>query len=357
MLILSIGLLADNLSIPLTPTVQAATKRKNRRSRTRITTIWQDKASGEWIHRGRRGIIIHKDSLGRLRAMTPFSAQPSAGKNYAEAINRYAHLLKDSKTKVYSLIAPTQGEFYMPPQVSGVLSESLSINEFSEFLSDDVSPVFVCDTLQNHILEEIYNRTDHHWAPLGAFYAAVAVADQMGVGGFLPLSQYSSDTLRNYVGTMYKFSGDPEILKHPEEFVYYKPNLEYNAEFIDYKLRGKRVVSESEPHEDAVFRHFPDGSSAAYSTFLGGDNHTVKIINHNPGNNRKILIVKDSFGNALAPYLIGSFSEVHVIDFRYFPHNLLHYIKDNDITDLLFLNCLELAFDPQTAARLLQMLN
>lgn len=48
--------------------------------------------------------------------------------------------------------------------------------------------------------------------------------------------------------------------------------------------------------------------------------------------------MKDSYGNALLGYLFSSFEEVHVVDFRYYQKNILKYIDDNKITDLLFAN-------------------
>ena len=46
--------------------------------------------------------------------------------------------------------------------------------------------------------------------------------------------------------------------------------------------------------------------------------------------------MKDSFGNALPGYMFYSFSEVHVIDFRYNNKNIADYVRRNGITDVLF---------------------
>ena len=55
-------------------------------------------------------------------------------------------------------------------------------------------------------------------------------------------------------------------------------------------------------------------------------------------NHRKLLIIKDSFGNALPGYLFYSFEEIHVVDGRYFNKNMKKYVADNGITDILFAN-------------------
>ena len=53
---------------------------------------------------------------------------------------------------------------------------------------------------------------------------------------------------------------------------------------------------------------------------------------------KKIAVVKESYGNAFAPYLTYNYKEVHVIDFRTFGKNLPQYCKENGIDEVLFLN-------------------
>ena len=55
-------------------------------------------------------------------------------------------------------------------------------------------------------------------------------------------------------------------------------------------------------------------------------------------NGRRLVILKDSYGNAVPSFLFGSFEQVHVIDFRYFTRNIVDYVRDNGITDMLFVH-------------------
>lgn len=316
-----------------------------------VSVVYKSPDGKEWIHKGSRSIYITKDSLGVVRAMAASSYTPTKGKKYAEAVNRYHDRLKDKGVTVYSLIAPSQGAYYMPESVQEPRAEQRTIEASEKYYDPDVVVVFVDDTLKNHTDEEIYNRTDHHWAPLGAYYAAAALAEAAEVD-FLPLSEYEERTLHDYVGTMYKFSGDPEVKAHPEDFVYYLPPEGYVAQFINYKVSGGKTVSESAPKIEPFFKEYKDGSGSAYCTFMGGDTRTVKVTNTGGTPGRKLLIVKDSFGNAMASNLFGSFEEVHVIDFRYFPHNLVDYVEKEGITDLVFVNTISIGFAPNTADRL-----
>lgn len=320
-----------------------------------ISTVYSSPDGKEWVHKGKKGIFVTKDSLGVVRAMQDYSGSPAAAKKYAGIVSEYARQLEGDEVTVYSLIAPTQGEFYLPEPFSTQGAEQAAIETIYSYMDPLVVTVSVSDTLRAHKGEHIFSYTDHHWAPLGAYYAAKVFAEDAGVD-FTPLSEFTQGEVKDYVGTMYSFSGDPAVKNNPETFVYYMPPEGYEAEFITYKLSNGKTVGESAPAKRDFFRSFPDGSGAAYCTFMGGDALTVKVTETGGTPGRKVLVVKDSFGNALIPALFGSFEEVHVTDFRYFPHGLLDYVRKNDITDLLFLNSIQLAPAPNTAKRLEVML-
>ena len=118
---------------------------------------------------------------------------------------------------------------------------------------------------------------------------------------------------------MYGFSRDIAIKRSPEDFIYYVPtNVTYTTTYTIYQVDSTfQIVREYSPRQGEFFRHFKDGDSRAYCTFMGGDTKIAKV-ETSTKNGRKVLILKDSFGNALPGYLFGSFQEVHVIDGRYF---------------------------------------
>lgn len=74
--------------------------------------------------------------------------------------------------------------------------------------------------------------------------------------------------------------------------------------------------------------------SSWYLTYLAGDSNAVHIKSNACKNGRRLVILKESFGNPLPAYLIGSFEEVWVLDIRYFNDNLLDFVSQYDITDV-----------------------
>lgn len=294
-----------------------------------------------------KGLIIAGKGA-EVRAFSAYSVSTSGCDAYAAAANKYKETFGD-KVDVYCMPVPTQSSFYTPDAASAwSRSEADGINRIFSQLRDDVIPVNVFDTLGAHAAEPIYNRTDHHWSPLGAYYAAREFAAVAEVP-FRDLSSYEEHVIPGYVGTMYMYTKDMEVKNNPEEFVYYTPkDIEYTTTFIDYKLSKDRktIIGTSEPFEGPFFKE-RQNTGAAYLTFVGGDSRIVRV--QTPINNgRRVLLLKDSFGNAIAGFLFYSFEEVHIVDCRYFKKNIKKYVEDNGITDIVFGNCIVLAQAPQT---------
>lgn len=313
-------------------------------------------ASANNVRKARRGIIVvETDSLAR--GMEPFSYVPNRAASYATVINDYKGRL--AGTHVYCMTIPTAVAFYLPDSVSSWShNERKGISDIYAHLKPSVKAIELLPVLTDHTSENIYMRTDHHWAPLGAYYAAEAFAHEAGVP-FLPITDYDSCVVRNFIGTMKRFSQDPAIGRVPEDFVYFVPrHVEYYTTHVKYSFAGKKKrILKPQPREGCeFFRVYEDGSPNAYSTFMGGDVNTTSVYTSTK-NGRRLLILKDSYGNALTSFLFGSFEEIHVVDCRYFTENIIRFAKDREITDVLFANNLLHAYTPATSLTLRKYLS
>ena len=281
------------------------------------------------------GIVI-VGSGPKVRALMAFGGTEKMIKNYVDLINEYTEAMPE--TRIYALVAPLATEFYLPEKAKKC---SKPQRPPIEYVRQHISPkarfVDAYSALAAHVNEDIYLRTDHHWAPLGGFYAAQELARTAGVP-FKGLDSYDRHVIHNYVGTMYGYSKDIAVKNAPEDFVYHTPRgLKYTTTYVTYKAnKNYQIVSETKPYTGPYFKHFKDGSGMAYLTFMGGDQSLVKVNTGTPSN-RKLLVIKDSYGNTVPGYLFYSFGEVYVVDFRYFNRNIKQYVADNKITDLVIL--------------------
>ena len=301
------------------------------------------------------GIII-VGSGKNVRALMAYGGGAQGGVQYAEAANKYKETFGE-KVHIYCMVIPTAAEFYCPDNArSCTRPQRPTINNIYSKLNHSVKAVDVYTPLGNHAKEDIYLRTDHHWAPLGAYYAAQKFAHVAGVP-FKPLSSYERKVVHGYVGSMYGYSNDISIKNAPEDFVYYEPKgIKYTTTYIDYKVdKNFHITSVSKPYESIYFFHYKDGSGGAYCTFMGSDMKITQVRTGNK-NHRRLLILKDSFGNAIPGYLFYSFEEIHVVDYRYFGRNMKKYVEENKITDILFANNIFNAYSPKIYKRYLAFL-
>lgn len=282
------------------------------------------------------GIII-VGKVPTVRALMAYGGDGKGGTGYAKAANLYKETFPS--VNVYCMVIPTSIEYYCPEQVrKRTKSELPTIQNIIATLSPDVKPVNIYDALGIHVEEDIFLRTDHHWAPLGAFYAAQKFATVADVP-FRDLEAYERRVVRGYIGSMYGYSKDISVKESPEDFVYYMPrNVDYQTTYINYTINDNyQVVGEARPIKGPYFYHYKDGNGGAYCTFMGGDTKLTQV-RTSTHNGRRVLILKDSFGNAIPGYLFYSFEELHVVDMRYFTKNMVEYVTENRITDILFAN-------------------
>lgn len=282
------------------------------------------------------GVIV----LGKaphVRALMAFSGKERGAAAYARVVSRYAAQLGQG-VQVYCMPVPTAVEFYCPAKARSLtLPERPVLDHLFQSLSADVTPVDIYDTLASHLAQPIYLRTDHHWSPLGAYYAARCFARQAHVA--VPdLRDFDEHRLEGYVGSMFGYSQDHAVKESPEDFVYYTPRLDYQVHYTVFTIDADyHIVGEGVERDGPFFVQQPAGSSEAYSTFMGSDKRITQV-RVDASNARRMLVIKDSFGNAVPGYLFGSFGEVHVLDFRYFPSSIRQYVAQHAITDVLFVN-------------------
>jgi hypothetical protein len=272
-----------------------------------------------------------------------------AGERYSAALNEYARLLNQSSqsdgmppqaTAVWSMLVPSDVEFYAPQNYREQfgIDQRSAINRMNNALSGDVTPVNVYSVLADRTNEEIFLRTDHHWSPLGAYYAAEHFA-QVAEVPFIPLADYERIVIPDYVGSMFGFSdNNPTVRTFKEDFIYYKPPNQFTTTYY-------HTIAGQNPNvgvQGTLFMEQPLGDS--YSIFMGGD-AKITHIQTDVNNGRKLAVFKESMGNALIPFFTGSFEEIYVIDIRFFPFNAIDYLTERGVTDVLFATSMAMAND------------
>jgi len=182
----------------------------------------------------------------------------------------------------------------------------------------------VAGTLAAHKDEAIYYRTDHHWTSLGAFYGANALLDAMGMEG-LNLGDYEKATVStDFNGTIFSSSGVRWV--EPDSIDIYVPEegVKVTSYFTGKAEEGQLYVEDFLEKKDK------------YSYFLGG-NQPLCVIEGQNADAPKVLVVRDSYADSLAPFLSERLSEVHLFDLRYNMMSIPQYVEANGIDAVVVL--------------------
>lgn len=277
------------------------------------------------------GIVVDGVKMyGEDAGVMLFGGNKKQGARYAEIINKYKASL--GNVNVYNMVVPTSVEFYLPKKYSKYSSsEKESIDYIYSCLSPDVTPIDAYSKLAEHTDEYIYLRTDHHWSPLGAYYAYTAFCEALGMECH-PITDYTEKVKDGFVGSLYGYTNDITLANAPEQFHYFlPPDVTYSVQTYYYDTLAPK-------NGGALFHEYVEGANC-YGMFLGADAIHTKITTSTK-NGRKIVVFKESYGNAFVPFLVNNFEEIYVIDIRYFGTNAVDYIKKIGATDVLFIdNC------------------
>ena len=258
--------------------------------------------------------------------------------NYAQTVTKIAEALEGVQT--YSILVPNSAEFYTPETYhTGQYSQKDMIDYAYSVMGEAVITVDAYSALAAHKDEEIYFRTDHHWTQLGAYYAYDVLREMLGYVK-QPLRNFEQGQYDTFLGSMYSFlSGYPqrEILREdPDVLTYYKPTREVKASYYDDASLCYAGYTE------AVLQ-LGSGTSNKYLCYLGGD-HPVTILETDVENGGVCLLLKESYGNAFAPWLTSHYSKIICIDPREFNRNgkpsldLAAFAERMEVDDCIILN-------------------
>ncbi|RRD94312.1 hypothetical protein EII17_08845 [Clostridiales bacterium COT073_COT-073] len=288
------------------------------------TEIAIEDIQGNEVGEMRSNFLVLKDA-----AYEVFGYHKGSCQFYAEAINQFAAQMPET-TRIFSLIAPSHIEFIQNKkyrEMSGSQEEAIAI--INSFLSPRVLPADARSSLLPHYQEYLYFRSDHHWTARGAYYAYEAFVK---TAGFSPvtLDKYEKKEFPGFLGTLYDKTRSAKIAANPDTVEVFMPIVQ-----SDFKIhtRGGGVLNWQVINEGYGKPSFKN----KYLVFLSGD-EPLSVITTNVDTDRKILVFKDSYGNAFIPFLMNHYKEIHVIDPRHFQANATAYAKENGFDDVLFLN-------------------
>ncbi len=183
----------------------------------------------------------------------------------------------------------------------------------------EAETVDILAALLAHRDEDVYYRTDHHWTTLGAWYGYAATAAAMGFAP-TPKEAFQPVTVtEEFCGTAWSSSGvrwvKPDSMERwvdPEGVLVYRDGAdEPSPVYVEEQLSVKDK----------------------YAYFFGGN--TPRMVIETGSTGGKLLVLRDSYADCELPFFFAHFSEIHVLDLRYFRRSVREYAAENGIDDIL----------------------
>ena len=183
--------------------------------------------------------------------------------------------------------------------------------------------VDVSDALKKQSGEYIFYKTDHHWTSLGAKTAFDVLSGEMKLKKVI--KDYEIVTVaEDFKGTLASKSGENGSKDTVQAYLP-KTDVVYTVEYAATREKTATIYK-----TDAL------QNSDKYTVFFGG-NHPRIDINTSAQTGRNLLVFKDSYFNALAQFMWPYFDSITIIDPRYYYEYAGNIIKQENITDILYL--------------------
>lgn len=268
-----------------------------------------------------------KDTDGMMYYGSVYNSLGTDLEGYAENVRRMQDVVEAKGAKLIVVIPPAK-VLYGVSEVNrawpindpnGRMDKFLNLLMEKEVFAVDMRPAM---QKSGEPLKNLFFKTDHHWTPLAAFYAARELVKQVNVqygdnwdpqGYYTDLSNYNTKLYEQCMlgstgrNTGMRYSGlDDYLLLYPEcdmEFTWinYEDDEEKSGSFTEAFLDMSKLHTTDLYHESANMVYLQEVVT-----------HD-KIENHSNENGPKLTVLRDSYFSPMACFLAPMCSEMDMI--------------------------------------------
>ncbi|MGN1126837.1 MAG: DHHW family protein [Ruminococcus sp.] len=209
------------------------------------------------------------------------------------------------------MIVPSTG-YIMDDKLPYVHKNYLDDNYYNTIRSscqrDGLTFVDLRDTFKSHKNDtQLYYKTDHHWTTGGAYLAYRSLCEEWGIKA-KEKSNFDIEQNRDFYGTTYNTSAF--WLNESDTIEVWKNRK--NSSTCEITSSGT-----TKSYDSMYFPKQLEGEDK-YTVFLNGNNPVTTIKNPDNKGKENLLVIKDSFSHCLAPFLSENFSQITLVDMRYY---------------------------------------
>jgi len=266
------------------------------------------------------------------RILSVFVYSESSIWYYINTANTCFNAVPDYVNK-YLMLAPSRMEFE-EPDIRLYSDEQKPVIDLVYENTDSLVRTVDCYTpLSEQDVNETYYRTDHHWSQFGAYFAAKAFFEEAGVD-YVPIEQYDKFVGKPFLGYLYAQNNTmaAKLKTNPDKLEYYLYNDINNKETY-YTNEENGTYLEG---QDVMI----DPARQGYYTFLQAS-CTYLVLEGSKNDGSCILVVGDSYADALVTWFAQSYERIILLDPREYIEGrtgFLNMIHTMGVTDFLIIN-------------------
>lgn len=227
------------------------------------------------------------------------------------------------------MVAPSTG--YVCDDILPAVHKQYRDDEVFEEMKQQLSSASFIDireTFKNEYAagNQIYYKTDHHWTAYGAYTAYRELGAALG---YTPLekSDYTVTEYPGFYGTTYSSSGF--WLTPPDTVEVWDNPANDSSVITAITDNGEETVQK----DMFYLNHLEDDDK--YPIYLDGNHPYTVIKNSAATSDETLLVIKDSFAHSLVPYLADHYSEIIMVDLRYYTSPVSRLVESEGVDRVL----------------------
>lgn len=287
-----------------------------------INSWWEINVMGK---KENNGVYIGKDGYLFEKFRYTETEKEKVNDNI-QTISSFSQDMNKLNISTYLLIIPNSiyiNSDKLPDGVEVENQESI-INYIYSKSKDTININVTKKVKEENETNPLYFKTDHHFNSDGAYvaYSEFCKAAQIKA---TPLENFEKVNVSNdFLGT---FDSKAQILNQKSDQIFaYQNEINNN---LQEGIYDKEKIN-------TIFNEKYLAGKDKYSYFLNGNNSKV-VIKTKVSNDKKLLVIKDSYAHIMAQFLCQNYKEIHFLDPRYTNFDYAKYAKENGITDVVFI--------------------
>lgn len=256
---------------------------------------------------------------------------------FVDGINKFSNYLNDKNINLLYVQIPFKisSDLNLSPVYND--STDKSVDKFLNNINSSIDYIDLRENIKKENLNNLslFFETDHHWLPETGLWATSIISNYINEKYNLNLETSNLDSdkynYKKYRNLFLGTAGRKVSLANAEleDFTLITPKFETKLHITINNLGINKIGTYDETLIDWSKLEYGDYYNISpYTAYMYGDQPLIEIHNELVNNNKKILLIKDSFAEVISPFITLENEYLSILDLRYYNNSFKKYIEE-----------------------------